>query len=195
MLDLTMGYLVAQEYMDSWILAAAKFMFLSLESEALDPEDLGARWSSIGNQGLKSFSSGSFQPALAVFLLSLPVFFPNWLLSNHSLSSSAVIVLCKNLGCQSIYAGVMMCLGHLLMLGSQCCSETGHGAWFGSFRDRGSPHWKQNPCWFIGTYGNWQIFCSCYIATAVWVQAFEYCRCADVRPPHMPFLQLSNGIS
>lgn len=135
MLDLTMGYLVAQEYMDSWILATAKFMFLSLESEALDPEDLGARWSSIGNQGLKSFSSGSFQPALAVFLLSLPVFFLNWLLSNHSLSSSAVIVLCKNLGCQSIYAGVMMCLGHLLMLGSQCCSETGHASWFRSFRD------------------------------------------------------------
>lgn len=52
MLDLTMEYLATQEYMDSWILATAKFMFLGLESEALDPEDLGARWSSIGNQGL-----------------------------------------------------------------------------------------------------------------------------------------------
>lgn len=52
MLDLTMGYLVAQENMDSGILATAKFMFITLESEALDPEDLGACWSSIGNQGL-----------------------------------------------------------------------------------------------------------------------------------------------
>lgn len=122
-----MGYLVAQEYMDSWILATAKFMFLSLESEALVPEDLGACWSSIGNQGLQSFSSGFFQPALAVFLFTLPIFFPNWLLSNHAFSSSAVIVLCRTLGCQSIYAGVMMRLGHLLMLGSQCCSETTWG--------------------------------------------------------------------
>lgn len=47
-----MEYLATQEYMESWILATAKFMFLGLESEALDPEDLGARWSSIGNQGL-----------------------------------------------------------------------------------------------------------------------------------------------
>lgn len=73
MLDLTMGYLATQEYMDSWILATAKFMFLSLESEALDPEDLGARWSSLWvTRDCRVFLLASFQPALAVFCFHSP---------------------------------------------------------------------------------------------------------------------------
>lgn len=89
--------LSSTECTDFWPLAIANFMYLGPATEALDSKDLGILWNPIANERLLVLSCGFFQPTLSVFLLPFHVFFLNWLLSNHSVVSSAVIILCKNL--------------------------------------------------------------------------------------------------